>query len=279
LTTLDGSLKSNENLKIEIVDHALKIRHDNFGKIVTLDGSLYTAQEIVFRTPAEHSINGKKFDMEMQIIHFGQTAGDIAKQVVLSFVFEKTPGLYNKFIDDIDFFTLPNPMSKSRDLENKIYIPKIFYNARDDDIAIMKPFSFYTYQGSLTAPPCTERTIVYVASEPIKLGTTAIQLFQEALRMPDIQEIQTGDIITSKTVAFNNRAVQNRNGRNIFYYDSSSELCVEAGHGKTKKAGHYERLDNDLTKYYYVTGTKPSGMPGAFVVSKNEAMGSGLLAH
>ena len=277
LTTIDGSLKSRENLKIEIVNHALKIKHNNFGRVVTMDGSLYTAQEIIFHTPAEHSINGKIYDMEMQIIHFGQTTGDIARQVILCFVFEKKPGFYNKFIDDIDFFTLPNPLSPSKDLENKLFIPKIFYNAKDDDIAIMKPFDFYTYQGSLTAPPCTERTIVYVAAKPIKLGTTAIQLFQEALRTPDLMAIPSGDILVSNAITHNNRAIQNRNGRNIFYFDSSEDMCIEKPKGKPRKQGHFERLDKEMTQYYFVSGSKPSGMPGAFVVSKNEAVGKGLL--
>jgi len=278
LTTIDGSLKSKETLKIELLNHAVKIRHDNFGNLVTLDGSLYTAQEIVFHTPAEHTIDGKHFDMEVQIIHFGQTTGDIAKQVILCFLFEKKPGFYNKFIDDIDFFTLPNPLNPSRDIENKIFIPKIFYSADSTDIAIMKPFSFYTYQGSLTAPPCTERTIVYVAAKPLQLGTTAIQLFEEALRKPDLMAIPSGDIVVSNSLTINNRNTQNRNGRNVFFYDAENDLCVEPPKGKPKREGHYERIDKDLTQYFYVSGPKPSGMPNAFVVSKNEAIGNGLLS-
>ncbi len=243
-----------------------------------MDGSLYTAQEIVFHTPAEHTIGGRSYDMEMQIIHFGQTTGDLAKQITLSFVFEKTPGFYNQFIDDIDFFTLPNPLNITRDIENKVFIPKIFYNAQSHDVPVMKPFSFFTYQGSLTAPPCTERTIVYVAAEPIKLGTTAIQLFQEALRMPDMMAIPSGNILVSNKTTENNRLTQSRNGRNVFYYDANDDLCIEKPNGKKRK-GHYERIDSDVVKYYFVSGPKPSGMPGAFVVSENEAKGKGLLQN
>ena len=140
----------------------------------------------------------------------------------------------------------------------------------------MTPFSFYTYSGSLTAPPCTERTIVYVASEPIKLGTTAIQLFEEALRFPDMMAIPSRDVHVSNSITFNNRAIQNRNGRNIFYYEDDED-CIEKPKGKPRKQGHFERLDKEMTQYYFVSRPKPSGMPGAFVVSKNEAVGKGLL--
>lgn len=277
LTTAEGALKGKKNLNIELLDHALRIRHDNFGEIVTMDGALYTAQEIIFHSPAEHTIGGKTFDLEMQVIHFGQTTGDLAKQIMLVFLFEKKPGIYNKFIDDVDFFTLPNPVSKSRDLDNKLFIPKVLYEAHNQDVPIMKPFSFYTYQGSLTAPPCTERTIVYVHADPIPLSTTACQLFQEALRVPDMMAIPTMEILISTKPNFNNRSVQHKNGRNVFYYDANDDLCVEEPKSKTKR-GHYERIDTDYVRYYFVSGPKPSGMPGAFVVSKNEAEGNGLLS-
>lgn len=37
--------------------------------------------------------------------------------------------------------------------------------------------------------------------------------------------------------------------------------------------GHYEKFKKEVTSYFYVKGSKPSGMEGALVVSKSEAMG------
>lgn len=272
LTTSDGSLKEHVNLQIQVDNNALKIRHDNFGRLVTLDGSLYTAQEIVFHTPSEHTINGKRFDMEVQIIHSGQTSGDVAKHAILSFLFVRKPGAYNKFIDDIDFFSLPNPLFKIKDLENNISIPKIFYSSSSDEIPLMKDFSFYTYQGSLTAPPCTEKTIVYVAADPIPLGSTAIQLIQEALRKPDMMKISTGDIIKSNNNVENYRSTQKLNGRNVYFYEAKN--CIINQKAQSTKQGHFERVDKEVTQYFYVNGEKPSSMPNAFVVSKSEATGN-----
>jgi len=167
---------------------------------------------------------------------------------------------------------LPNTISKERDLTGNIFIPKIFYSADDSDIPIMKAFSFYTYQGSMSFPPCTENTIVYVASKPIKLGSSAIQLFQEALRIPDLLN-QSGDVIVSNWVPQSNRRLQDLNGRPVFHYDHEKYCGPDPVLEPPKPQGHYEKVVKAATKFFYVNGPTPSGLPNAFVVSENEAMG------
>jgi carbonic anhydrase len=272
ITTSEG-LNKTQRLRISYEDTMLKIKDTEFGKIVTLDGSVYLATEILFHTPSEHKINGKTYPMEMQVLHFGQTQGDIGKQVVLSFLFDSAPGAYNKFIDDVDFFNLPNPAFKARGIENNLYIPKIFYNSKDEDIPIMKDFSFYTYQGSMTTPPCTERTIHYVASKPIPLGSTALTLFKEATRVPDMMD-SAGNVIVNTNPSGNARKTQNLNGRRVFHY-TQKEACPTFGvkDRKNKKEGHYEKIVKKATEYFYVNNERPSRLPGAFVVSEEEAKG------
>lgn len=269
--TPDGQVRTTNHLKIENKDHSIQINHENMGNLVTLDGAVYQAQKIIFHTPAEHTINEKKYDMEMQIIHYGQTKGDIAKQVSLSFLFQKTPGVYNKFLDDLDFFSLPNPLgTKERAIEANLYIPKIFYESEDTDIPIMNDFSFYSYDGSLTSPPCTERTIVYVAEEPIPIGSTALALFEEALRIPDMMSSK-GDVIVSDVLPINNRNTQPLNGRNVFFYQGENNFKIKAPEKEYKPDGHYEKVPKITRNFYYVNNDQPSGMPGAVVVSKLEA--------
>jgi len=115
------------------------------GKATTIDGAVYIAEEIVFHTPAEHTINGKVYDMEVQIVHYGVTKGDIAKQLILSFLIEKKAGVYNQFFDDLDVFNLPDSINKKKNLMNNLFIPKLFFRSDKGDMPMMKPFSFYTY--------------------------------------------------------------------------------------------------------------------------------------
>ncbi len=277
-STYDGLLTAGNPVKIRYDKGAIRIYHPNMGKIVTLDGGVFIAEEISFHTPSEHKIDGRTFDMEMQVVHFGRTKGDIAKQVILSFLFKSTPGVYNKFIDKLDFFNLPNPTDDYRELSQDFFIPSVFFSTDDDDIPSMQPFSFYTYEGSLTQPPCSERTTHYVAAEPIAISRTVLTLFQEALKKPDMvnQNDPTDAIVNDEGNLENAREVQPLNGRKVFLFDHRAYGCVEY---KPKKrhispAGHYEKVERDATEYIFVNGNSPSGLPGSFVVSEDEAKGS-----
>ena len=74
--------KEGENLKIKYEDNSIRIKAPSFGKVVTLDGGVYQATEIIFNTPANHQLNGIIYDMEMQVVHKGISQGDIAKNVI-----------------------------------------------------------------------------------------------------------------------------------------------------------------------------------------------------
>lgn len=274
ISTIDGQMQENQNLQIRLEDGALRIKHIKFGKLVTNDGAVYHAEEIVIHTPAEHKINGKKFDMEIQIIHYGQSKGDIAKQVSLSFLFEKKPGVYNKFLDDIDFFNLPSSSTPRVDLIKEIFIPKILHEASSTEVPTMKPFSFYTYQGSLSFPPCIEDTIVYVASKPLYIGTTALQLFIEALKIPDTLVIN-GNVIPSDWIPASAREVQPLNGRPVFHYDFEKQCGPDGKQLRFEKEdkqideARFEKIHKAITSYFLNNDDK-SIVPNSVSFSKEE---------
>jgi len=246
------------------------------GKVITLDGAVYNAEEIVFHTPSEHKINGKRFDMEMQIIHRGVTTGDVAKSLILCILFKKKAGIYNKFIDKLDIFNLPNRGEPFRDIAESLFIPYAYHESKDPDIPMMNPFSFYTYQGSETQPPCTERSIMYVTSKPIYIGTVAIEMFKEALKIPDTVD-ENGELQVSMLKLENYRSEQKLNGRAVFHFDHLQNCGPSDSENvrlrRRKPKGHFEKKIAFTPEYFYVNSKSPSGMPGAYVVSREEAFG------
>jgi carbonic anhydrase len=267
---IDQILNENEGIKIKILENSLRILNQDMGRIITVDGAVYKAKEIVIHSPSEHTIKGKKYDAEMQVLFFGQSKGDISKQVILSFLFEGTPGEYNKFFDSIDYFNFPNAFNNEKIIKNKIFIPDVFCNMDDEDTNSMKKFSFYTYQGSLTFPPCTENTIMYVTSKPIPLSTTTITLIQESVRIPD-KEVNDKIYLTDSNIE-NDRKIQNSNGRPVFHYDHQ-KYCGPDPIKKKKEIGHFEKVKLLKQSIFFVDNNKPSGFPESFVIGMDEAYG------
>jgi len=280
----EGDVKT----KIEYVEefNSLKILSANsadtsvstkgFGKVVTQDGAVYFAEEVVFHVPSEHTIDGNRYPLEISIIHNAKSKGDFGKRVVLNFLFKPKAGIYNKFLDQLEFFNLPNPHEAKRTLHNRIYIPEMFYTV-EDGVSVFKPFSFYTYQGSLTAPPCNENVIQYVVSEPIEASPTSLDMFKEALRRPDFEDNLGNVIVSEDSLMENSRMTQSLNGRAVFLYDSnlfnpSYDMTNEDEKYNAKREGHYEKLKKRVTNYFYVDGYENSEVKGAIVAPEDEAL-------
>jgi hypothetical protein len=190
-------------------------------------------------------------------------------------------------------------MDKHREIRENLFIPYVFEESDTQDIMTLNAFSFYTYQGSITYPPCSEQTIVYVASNPAPIGVTALAMFTEAIKKRDnegeLEILRLGGEVS------NYRQIQPLNGRAIFYYDhlkffgpndlfkDSLKLVKKVkrkgrvrglGLGlpklnkakpKSKDVGHYEKHELVTKRYFYVDNDKPSGIPGSLVVSSREA--------
>jgi carbonic anhydrase len=255
---------------------SVKVKTSKFGRVVTLDGNSFVAKEIIFHTPSQHKINGKFYDMEMEIIHVGESADVITEHLTLSIMFLSKAGVYNKFIDDLDFFNLPGPTSKIKKFKSRINLNKVFYDITQAEFPRWEEFSFFTYEGSLSAPPCTEKTIVYVKKTPIYIGNTTLQLFREALKRPDTID-DAGSISINNSEPTNVRKTQPLNGRRVYFYNHVEPVLeledMATQEVSTKPVGHYEKVQKKMINYFHVTGPTPSEVPGSFVVSENEAKG------
>lgn len=271
VTGADGQILTNQNLNIIFDKNLIKIKHKSFGRIIYNKRFVFEATEIVFHSSSEHKLNGKFYEMEMQIIHEGITKDNENNKIILSFLFERKPGAYNQFIEDLDYFNLPNYRNPQREIKNKIYIPKIFYSLESEDLTIMKPFSFFTYQGSLTTPPCTENVTYFVASEPVSLSSTAIQMFAEAIR---VSENETKSLQESFNCSFNtssnNRMTQNINERKIYFFDHIKFVGPDPYTKKQKQKGHYEKIEKQSIEYYHVDSDKPTDLPFSFIIPEFE---------
>ena len=195
---------NSSSLYLDPQDNTVKLKAASFGKLVTINNMIFNAEEIQFHTPSEHLINNKQYDMEMHIIHKGISNEDKDKYAVISFLFEKSPGEFNDFIDSLDYLNIGSSSKIIADL-NLILPPNFNY-------------SFYTYQGSLTTPPYTNKTIHYVIEDIIPISNTCIEMFKSAIQNKSEFDYLKY-VYVNKKLKTNNREIQSLNNRKIYYYN------------------------------------------------------------
>ena len=138
----------------------------------------YQLETVTAHTPSEHHIDGQSYPLELQLLH-SQTFGDVA---VVSMLFDV--GDANSAVQEI----IDNMSGEVGTAEVTGVL-----NARD---LMTRDLGYYSYKGSMTAPPCAEPVDWFVMLE---IGTVS---------QAQVDALQT---VTGP----NNRPLQPLNGRPI----------------------------------------------------------------
>lgn len=54
-----------------------------------------------------------------------------------------------------------------------------------NDVENSRPFNYYIYHGSMTAPPCAENVIWIIPEETMEISSTVIGMFMDSLIDPE----------------------------------------------------------------------------------------------
>lgn len=142
----------------------LEVKFSN-GNFLSFGDKKYSLKSLTFHTPSEHHINGKSFPMEIQLFH---------------------KDAYNH--------TVVVSMLVEQSLEDNITLNKLLRNFPEDEEDIQEIKSqvlgyellplkkdYYTYNGSLTTPPCSEAVRWIVLKTPLKATKSQLDDFKAVL--------------------------------------------------------------------------------------------------
>ena len=153
-----------------------------------------------FHSPAEHQVNGKIYDMELELVAYSSIdpCPCCPPTGVLSFFWKR--GVTSDFLSHLQwkselFRTLLLPPGCNELVHRSI--PQIDLHWINQ---LAKP-SYYRYTGSLTTPPCTTPVERFLMCRPQQLSFHQLSLFRNLLRhMPRTKR--------SNTAHANNRTIQ-----------------------------------------------------------------------
>ncbi|MCB1321537.1 MAG: carbonic anhydrase family protein [Leptospiraceae bacterium] len=162
--------------------HTIKASFENGGTLKVGEDS-YNLIQVHFHSPGEAAVDGDRSDMVAHLVHSSE-AGDLA---VIGVLLEA--GNANAAIQKIW-----DQMPQEVGAENKASGTLNAQNITGSELA------YYTFQGSLTTPPCTEGVRWIVLKNPVTLSAGQIAAFKELYPMNarPIQPTNDREILVSK---------------------------------------------------------------------------------
>ncbi|GAA0140034.1 dehydratase [Lithospermum erythrorhizon] len=147
--------------------HDMMLRFEGGAGNMYINGTAYLLRQCHWHSPSEHTVNGKRFDMEIHLVHQSAT-GKIA--VIGAF--------YHLGAND-SFLLRMTPYLRALANTTAIERPVGMMDPRNIQIG---SGTYYRYVGSLTVPPCTQfvdwsivRSVRSVADSQVNLIRQAVQ--------------------------------------------------------------------------------------------------------
>lgn len=158
-----------------------------YGNRLRLGGLVYELMYVGIHTPSEHTINGESFPGELQFIHKSPRDGSI---VALSVLLDAGSGeVENSFISEIVDVAPYRPSASystgAFDLNSAMPLD---LNPRTGSTTVSYPY--YTYQGSLTTPPCTEDVKWLLWAKPDFVSAEQIEALEKRVPFPSYRPVQ-----------------------------------------------------------------------------------------
>ncbi len=143
------------------------------GDNIVVDGNKKELVQIHFHEPSEHTLNGVRFPLEMHMVHVGSDN----KIAVLSVM--ATEGKNSEPFTFLEKY-LPLKTGETKPVNTKF----------DLNLNLPENKSYYTYDGSLTTPPCSEGVSWFVFKTPITISVDQVKQLQKQMPLNNYRNEQ-----------------------------------------------------------------------------------------
>ena len=143
------------------INHTLQATMSRYtANYINIDDKIYYLKQLDFHAPSEHTLNGRTYPLELQLVHKNQH-GDIAIVAVMFDIDEPNQAIQNLWE------SFPTMTDNSMPIFSPVNINQLL---PDDK-------TYWRYSGSLTTPPCTEGVTRAVLKTPVALSAEQLDKF------------------------------------------------------------------------------------------------------
>ncbi|XP_037423309.1 alpha carbonic anhydrase 7-like [Triticum dicoccoides] len=146
--------------------HDIMLKFEGDAGSVSIGGTPYFLRQLHWHSPTEHSVNGRRYDMELHMFH-ESTEG---KAAVIGIFYEI--GAHDAFLHKLEPYL--EMIADRKDREEKM-------GMMDPRGARGKASVYYRYLGSLTTPPCSEGVIWTIVKRVRTVSRHQLELLREAV--------------------------------------------------------------------------------------------------
>ena len=142
--------------------HTIQVNTDP-GSHIVYNGIRYDLLQFHFHSPSEHTIAGEAAALEIHFVHQDRNSGNLAVVGVLL-----TDGGSDNAAYAAVFDNLPDEVGEPEPVGEAIALAAL----------LPETLGYYTYQGSLTTPPCSEVVRWLLLDEPVALSAGQVAAFR-----------------------------------------------------------------------------------------------------
>ncbi|PIN21462.1 Carbonic anhydrase [Handroanthus impetiginosus] len=158
------------NATIKNRGHDIQIEWFGNAGSTFINGTEYPLRYAHWHSPSEHTIHGRRYDMELHLVH-RNTDPNVKNNIAVVGVLYKI-GKPDKFLSQL-MTNISSMMDKEQEERNLGMV--------DPNDIKMRNKRYYRYMGSLTVPPCTEGVIWTINKKVRTVSRDQVKLLREAV--------------------------------------------------------------------------------------------------
>jgi len=134
------------------------------GDYIEVHDKPFHLKQIHFHEASEHTLNGIRYPLEMHLVHVSNDQQIVVLGILAQ---EGVPSEPFTFLENY----LPVKVGETKSIDANFDLNLNLPDSRE----------YYTYDGSLTTPPCTENVEWYVFKNPITISLEQVKQLQELM--------------------------------------------------------------------------------------------------